>query len=63
MTADLTDDVDLCGAVCVWLSKQLKSIDWLSGRLISATWDMGELISKKEQICQRDLLKFVMLTE
>ncbi|KAK6369333.1 hypothetical protein LTS17_009675 [Exophiala oligosperma] len=59
----LTDDVDLCGAVCVWLSKQLKNVDWLSGRLISATWDMVELTSKKDQIRERDLLKFVMLTE
>lgn len=60
---DLTDDVDLCGAVCVWLSKQLKNVDWLSGRLISATWDMVELMSKEDQIRERDLLKFVMLTE
>ncbi|KIW10011.1 hypothetical protein PV08_11787 [Exophiala spinifera] len=58
----LTDDVDLCGAVCVWLSKQLNNIHWLSGRLISATWDMAELMSKEQQIREKDLLKFVMVT-
>ncbi|KAJ9501885.1 hypothetical protein H2202_002847 [Exophiala xenobiotica] len=59
----LTDDVDLCGAVCVWLSKQLNDLSWLSGRLISATWDMEELMSRRKQIEDRDLLKFVLLTE
>lgn len=53
---DLTDDVGLCGAFCVWLSheKQL----WLNGRLVSATWDVEELIEKRYQIEQQDLLKF-----
>ncbi|KAJ9603140.1 hypothetical protein H2200_012435 [Cladophialophora chaetospira] len=59
----LTDEVDLCGAVCVYLSKQIKDISWLSGRLISATWDMQELMSKKDQVVEKDLLKFVLLTE
>ena len=61
--SDLTDEVDLCGAVCVWLSKQLKDISWLSGRLICATWDMEELMAKKERIVERDLLKFALVTE
>jgi hypothetical protein len=30
--------------------------------LISATWDMEELMAKKEQVVERDLLKFVLLT-
>ena len=60
---DLTDEVDLCGAVCVYLSKQVKDISWLSGRLISATWDMEELMLKKDQVVGKDLLKFVLLTE
>ncbi|KIX92330.1 uncharacterized protein Z520_11938 [Fonsecaea multimorphosa CBS 102226] len=59
----MTDEVDLCGAVCVFLSKQIRHLNWLSGRLISATWDMDELIAKKDQIEQRDLLKFALLTE
>ncbi|OAP55458.1 hypothetical protein AYL99_10431 [Fonsecaea erecta] len=59
----MTDDVDLSGAVCVFLSKQIRHLGWLSGRLISATWDMEELIAKKDQIEERDLLKFALLTE
>ncbi|KAI1626487.1 hypothetical protein EDD37DRAFT_349685 [Exophiala viscosa] len=59
----LTDDVALCGAVCVWLSTRLSNIGWLSGRLISATWDMDDLMSKQKQIVDRDLLKFALLTE
>ena len=59
----MTDDADLCGAVCVYLSRQIKHVNWLSGRLISATWDMDELTAKKEQILERDLLKFALVTE
>ncbi|OQV01644.1 hypothetical protein CLAIMM_06963 [Cladophialophora immunda] len=59
----MTDEVDLCGAVCVFLSKQINDLGWLSGRLVSATWDMEELISKRDLIEKRDLLKFTLLTE
>ncbi|EXJ92114.1 hypothetical protein A1O3_00664 [Capronia epimyces CBS 606.96] len=59
----LTDDVALCGAVCVWLTKQLQDIMWLSGRLICATWDMEELMAKKDKIIDGDLLKFALVTE
>ncbi|KAF2103357.1 NAD(P)-binding protein [Rhizodiscina lignyota] len=58
----LTDEVDLCGAVCVWLSSRARDLQWLAGRLISATWDMDELISKRHEIVDKDLLKFAMLT-
>lgn len=54
--ADLTDDVKLCGAFCVWLSREKRM--WLSGRLLSATWDVDELLEKKDQIQEQDLLKF-----
>ncbi len=47
----------------MYLSKRIKDVSWLSGRLISATWDMDELMSKKEQVVERDLLKFVLVTE
>ncbi|KAL6160038.1 hypothetical protein ACJQWK_09240 [Exserohilum turcicum] len=53
---DLTDDVKLCGAFCVWLSREKRM--WLSGRLLSATWDVDELLEKKDQIQEQDLLKF-----
>lgn len=53
---DLTDDVGLCGAFCVWLSREKRP--WLNGRLVSATWDIEELLGKKSQIEEKDLLKF-----
>ncbi|KAF3035917.1 hypothetical protein E8E12_003800 [Didymella heteroderae] len=51
----LTDDASLCGAFCVWLSREKKM--WLNGRLISATWDVGELLEKRPHIESEDLLK------
>jgi hypothetical protein len=53
---DLTDDVGLCGAFCVWLSQEKRM--WLNGRLVSAKWDVDELVQKKEKIEGQDLLKF-----
>ena len=53
---DLTDDVGLCGAFCVWLSREKRM--WLNGRLLSATWDIDELLEKKDQIEGQDMLKF-----
>ncbi|KAJ4358911.1 hypothetical protein N0V95_002617 [Ascochyta clinopodiicola] len=52
---DLTDDAGLCGAFCVWLSREKRM--WLNGRLISATWDIDELLEKRRQIEEEDLLK------
>jgi NAD(P)-dependent dehydrogenase (short-subunit alcohol dehydrogenase family) len=57
----LTDDVALCGAVCVWLSARLGKLNWLGGRLVSACWDMDELMTREEEIKERDLLKFELL--
>ncbi|EDU40399.1 conserved hypothetical protein [Pyrenophora tritici-repentis Pt-1C-BFP] len=53
---DLTDDVSLCGAFCVWLSHEKRM--WLGGRLLGATWDIDELLQKKFEIESQDLLKF-----
>jgi len=53
---DLTDDVGLCGAFCVWLSQEKRM--WLNGRLVSAKWDVDELVQRKEKIEEQDLLKF-----
>lgn len=58
----LTDDVDLAGAVCVWIAKQTEQLRWLNGRLISATWDMDELVKRREDIEEKDLLKFAVVT-
>ncbi|GAD97724.1 short-chain dehydrogenases/reductase, putative [Paecilomyces variotii No. 5] len=54
----LTDDPDLCGSFCVWLTRNPRHVKWLSGRLLSATWDPEELLAKKEDIVKGDLLKF-----
>jgi len=44
----------------VYLSKNRERLSWLGGRFISATWDMEELESKKDEILEKDLLKFTM---
>ncbi|KAF2170285.1 hypothetical protein M409DRAFT_64602 [Zasmidium cellare ATCC 36951] len=53
----LTDSPDLCGAFCVWLTKEGDRRFWLSGRLVSAKWDADELEAKKGEIVEKDLLK------
>lgn len=58
---DLTDDVGLCGAFCVWLSQEKRM--WLNGRLLSARWDVGELLEKKNRVEEQDLLKFGLRLE
>lgn len=57
---DLTDDVNLCGAFCVWLSQERRM--WLNGRLLSAKWDVDELMAEKERVVEGDLLKFGLRT-
>ncbi len=59
----LTDDIDLCGAVCVWISKQVKELHWMTGRMMSATWDMRELVERREKVEEKDLLKFMMAVQ
>lgn len=56
----LTDSPDLCGASCVWLTKDGDKRNWLSGRLISAKWDADELEARKEEIVEKGLLKTVL---
>ncbi|KIX06646.1 uncharacterized protein Z518_04622 [Rhinocladiella mackenziei CBS 650.93] len=59
----LTDDVGLAGAFCVWISGNLKDVGWMGGRLIFATWDLSEVLARKDEIVEKDLMKFAMLTE
>ncbi|KAL8734047.1 MAG: hypothetical protein Q9166_001808 [cf. Caloplaca sp. 2 TL-2023] len=56
----LVDSVDLCGAFCVWLTRDSRSMMWLSGRYLSAKWDVDELLEKKEEIVIGNLLKASM---
>ncbi|KAK6854988.1 NAD(P)-binding protein [Apiospora arundinis] len=58
----LIDDPELCGAFCVWLTRDSSSMRWLNGRLLSATWDPEELLSRKEDIIKGDLLKYEVKT-
>ncbi|CAI6333680.1 unnamed protein product [Periconia digitata] len=57
----LTDDVELCGAFCVWISREKRA--WLNGRLLSAKWDVDELVAKKDSIVEQDLLKMRLRME
>ena len=57
----LDDEPGLCGAVCVWVSKQLREICWLSGRFVSANWDVEELVRRKAEVIEGDKLKFAMI--
>lgn len=58
----LVDDVGLCGAFCVWMSKQKESVEWLNGRFVSANWDTEELLAKKAEVVEKDLLKWRIAT-
>ncbi|KAH8895925.1 NAD(P)-binding protein [Thozetella sp. PMI_491] len=58
MHAVLVDTAELPGDTFVWLAKDRR--DWLAGRFINAQWDMEELEQKKDEIVERDLLKFRM---
>jgi len=55
----MDDDVGLCGAFLVWLTKEKR--EWLSGRYISANWDVEELEGMKEEIVKGDKLKLRMV--
>ncbi|EME82575.1 uncharacterized protein MYCFIDRAFT_33889 [Pseudocercospora fijiensis CIRAD86] len=53
----LIDSPELCGAMCVWLTKNGQEKAWLSGRLISAKYDADELEARKDEIVAKDALK------
>ena len=41
-----------------WLTKEPR--DFLNGRYLSVNWDVNELVAKKDEIVEKDLLKFRM---
>ena len=55
----MNDDVGLCGAFLVWLTKEKR--EWLSGRYMSANWDVENLEGMKEEIVKGDKLKMRMV--
>ncbi|TGO68975.1 hypothetical protein BOTNAR_0017g00390 [Botryotinia narcissicola] len=58
----LVDSVDLCGGFCVWLSKNIKDLKWMNGRFLDARWDIDELLKRKEDVVEKDLLKWTLRT-
>ncbi|KAK7752548.1 hypothetical protein SLS62_005516 [Diatrype stigma] len=50
------DKPELAGDALVWLSKERR--EWLNGRFVSVNWDAGQLEAKRDEIVERDLLKF-----
>jgi hypothetical protein len=56
--AVLIDTVDLGGGICVWLTKERR--EWLNGRWIDARWDVDELQRRRNDIVEKDWLKFRM---
>jgi NAD(P)-dependent dehydrogenase (short-subunit alcohol dehydrogenase family) len=55
----LTDTIELPADTLVWLCKERR--EWLRGRFVAATWNMEEFEKRKDEIVERDLLKFRML--
>ncbi|KAF7945717.1 uncharacterized protein EAE97_004755 [Botrytis byssoidea] len=58
----LVDSVDLCGGFCVWLSKNIKDLKWINGTFLDARWDIDELLKRKEDVVEKDLLKWTLRT-
>ncbi|KAK8123140.1 NAD(P)-binding protein [Apiospora sp. TS-2023a] len=54
----LSDAPELPGDTFAWIAREKR--DWLSGRYMEAVWDMEEFEGKKEDVVQRDVLKFRM---
>lgn len=52
----LTDEPELSADTILWLGKEHRP--WLSGRYLSVSWDMQELEAKKDEILEKDNLKF-----
>ena len=52
----LTDTAELAADHMVWLSGERR--EWLAGRMVYSNWDVTELLAKKDEIVEKDLLKF-----
>lgn len=52
----LIDTEELAADHMVWLAARRR--EWLSGRLVYSNWDVTELEAKKDEIVEKDLLKF-----
>lgn len=57
----LEDEKGLCGATCVWLTKDAEDTrKWLNGRFVSSCWDKDELVARRAEIVEKNLLKMSM---
>lgn len=54
-----TDSLDLCAGMAVWLTREPRP--WLNGRYVASNWDADELEKKKDEILEKDKLKFRMV--
>ncbi|KAK3387783.1 hypothetical protein B0H63DRAFT_470908 [Podospora didyma] len=54
----LIDTPELPADHMVWLAKERR--EWLSGRFVFSNWDVAQLEAKKDEIVERNLLKFRM---
>ena len=57
--AVMKDSIDLCGAVCSWVSSERPQ--FMSGRYMAVHWDVDELKAKEKEIVESDKLKFRMV--
>ncbi|EPS39433.1 hypothetical protein H072_6780 [Dactylellina haptotyla CBS 200.50] len=52
----LIDNPELPGDAMVWFGKERR--EWLAGRFVCINWDVEELEARKQEIVEKDLLKF-----
>ncbi|KAL2409285.1 Short chain dehydrogenase citE [Exophiala dermatitidis] len=52
----LKDTPELAADTFVWLTKERR--DWLNDRYFDVTWDVDEFLAKKDDIVQKDLLRY-----
>ncbi|MCJ1471741.1 hypothetical protein MMC13_000381 [Lambiella insularis] len=57
----LDDKVELAGDTIMFLTANRQERQWLAGRYISCNWDMKSFLGKKDEIVEKDLLKFRMV--
>ena len=59
--AVLQDTPELAADTIVYLTQQKQ--EWLAGRYVNCQWDMPELFARRDEICEKDLLKVRLAVE
>ena len=57
----LCDEPELPADHMVWLAAERR--EWLAGRFVLANWDVDELEAKRDEIVEKNLLKFALRLE